>query len=66
METIKLFQSGNSQAIRLPPAFSMPGDEVKIHREGSRIVLEPLVSSWEDLLLVLDELPGDMPDSRRE
>lgn len=59
METVKLFQSGNSQAVRLPPALSMPGEEVRIHREGSRIILEPVVTSWEDLLLVLDELPGD-------
>lgn len=66
METIKLFQSGNSQAVRLPPAFNMPGDEVRIHREGSRIILEPLVTSWEDLLLVLDELPGDSLNSQRE
>jgi len=66
METVKLFQSGNSQAVRLPPAFCMPGDEVKIHREGSRIILEPVITSWDDLLLVLDELPNDFLDSRRK
>jgi len=66
METIKLFQSGNSQAVRLPPAFCMPGKEVKIHREGSKIVLEPLVTNWTDLLLVLDELPEDILDARQK
>jgi len=65
METVKLFQSGNSQAVRLHPAFCMPGDEVKIHREGSRIILEPVVTSWDDLLLLLDELPKDEPGPGR-
>ncbi len=64
METVKLFQSGNSQAVRLPQAYCMPGDKVKIHREGSRVILEPLVSSWDELLLVLDEIPGDNIGSR--
>jgi len=66
METVKLFQSGNSQAVRLPQAYCMPGDKVKIHREGSRIILEPLVSSWDELLLVLDELPPNGMGSGRD
>ncbi len=66
METVKLFQLGNSQAVRLPQAFCMPGDEVKIYRVGSRIILEPLITSWDDLLLALDELPDGFLESRRE
>ncbi len=41
--TAKLFKNGNSQAVRLPRAFRLPGKEASIHREGRRIVLEPLV-----------------------
>jgi len=44
MATAKVFKSGNSQAIRLPKEFRFPPDieEVSIHREGPRIVLEPV------------------------
>jgi antitoxin VapB len=39
----KLFKNGHSLAVRLPRAYRLPGKEVAIHREGDRIVLEPLV-----------------------
>ena len=38
----KVFWSGRSQAIRLPIAFRVSTSEVSIHREGSRLVLEPV------------------------
>lgn len=38
----KLFANGRSQAVRLPKEFRMLGTEVLIHKEGDRIVLEPL------------------------
>jgi antitoxin VapB len=41
--TAKLFKNGSSQAVRLPRAFRLPGKEAAIHREGARIILEPLV-----------------------
>lgn len=41
--TAKLFKNGSSQAVRLPRAFRLPGREAAIHREGDRIILEPLV-----------------------
>lgn len=45
--TAKLFQNGRSQAVRLPRAFRLPGKEAAIHREGDRIILEPLVrTKW--------------------
>ena len=40
--------SGGRQAVRLPKEFRLPGDEVRIHREGRRIVLEPIVDPWGD------------------
>ena len=48
MKTAKLFMNGRSQAVRLPKEFRLPGNEVRIHREGQRIVLEPLVDQWGD------------------
>lgn len=44
----KLFANGRSQAVRLPKEFRLPGDEVAIHREGDRIILEPLTGSGVD------------------
>jgi virulence-associated protein VagC len=38
----KVFWSGRSQAIRLPQEFRVATAEVTIHREGRRIVLEPI------------------------
>ncbi len=38
----KLFANGRSQAVRLPKEFRLPGNEVLIHREGNRVIIEPL------------------------
>jgi antitoxin VapB len=40
--TAKLFRNGRSQAVRLPKEFRFEGDEVRIRREGQRVVLEPI------------------------
>lgn len=37
----KLFQNGRSQAVRLPKEFRFKGTEVKIRREGEKVILEP-------------------------
>jgi antitoxin VapB len=66
METAKLFQTGRSQAVRLPKAFRMPGTEVKIRKEGNSIILEPLNTSWDALLQSLDEFPDDFMENGRE
>jgi antitoxin VapB len=43
----KLFNNGRSQAVRLPKAFRFKGAEVRIRREGDKVILEPLESqSW--------------------
>jgi virulence-associated protein VagC len=38
----KLFQNGRSQAVRLPKAFRIKGDEVSVRREGEAVILEPV------------------------
>ena len=54
MATAKLFWSGRSQAVRLPKEFRFPGEEVRIRRHGSAVILEPLVEDW----AWLDEIAG--------
>ena len=66
MDTAKLFKTGRSQAVRLPKAFRMPGNEVKIRREGNKVILEPLYTSWDALLMSLDEFPEDFMNAGRE
>jgi antitoxin VapB len=47
--TAKLFMHGRSQAVRLPKEFRMPGTEVNVHRDGDKIVLEPVVAPGFDV-----------------
>jgi len=42
VSTARLFKNGRSQAVRLPKEFRLPGDEVRIRREGDAVILEPL------------------------
>ena len=41
METAKLFNQGNSQAVRLPKEFQLQGDEVFIKRDGDHVGADP-------------------------
>lgn len=43
-ERAKLFQNGGSQAVRLPRECRFPEGqrEVRVRREGARVILEPL------------------------
>jgi antitoxin VapB len=38
----KLFKNGRSQAVRLPKAFRIQGEEVSVRREGDAVILEPI------------------------
>lgn len=40
--TAKIFKNGRSQAVRLPKEFRLEGTEVKISKQGNKIILEPL------------------------
>ena len=39
---VKLFRNGRNQAVRIPVEFELPGDEAIIHRDGDRLVIEPM------------------------
>ncbi|MBS7350046.1 MAG: antitoxin [Comamonas sp.] len=38
----KLFRSNRSQAVHIPVEFELPGSKVLIHREGRRLIIEPV------------------------
>ena len=39
---VKLFRNGRNQAVRIPVEFELPGSEAVIHRDGDRLVIEPV------------------------
>ena len=50
METTKVFNSGNSQAVRLPKGYRFNSDEVGIKRVGRSIILFPKDQAFEIFL----------------
>jgi len=50
----RLFRNGRNQAVRIPREFELPGDEVIIHKDGDRLILEPVKTR--NLLAVLARL----------
>jgi antitoxin VapB len=64
----KLFKHGRSQAVRLPLAFRMPGDRVRVRRVGSGILLEPIITDPDAWFAALDrfvDIPF-MEEGRRQ
>jgi antitoxin VapB len=39
---VRLFRNGRNQAVRIPGEFELPGDEAIMHRDGDRLVIEPV------------------------
>lgn len=60
----KLFMHGRSQAVRLPKAFRLPGQEVEVFRQGDDVVLRPLKRpkiNWDEFWAKMDALgPVDL------
>jgi antitoxin VapB len=57
---VSLFRNGRNQAVRIPVEFELPGNEAIIHRDGDRLVIQPLRKSG--LLALLQTLaPLDEP-----
>jgi antitoxin VapB len=66
MKTAKLFQNGQSQAVRLPKEFRFEGDEVFIKRSGNAVVLISANHSWDALVDSLDKFSADFMDNRQQ
>ncbi len=47
MDIAKVFWSGRSQAVRLPKAFRIEDETVRIRRHGAAIILEPCPKDWQ-------------------
>ncbi len=49
MDTARLFQSGRSQAVRLPKEYRFTGTEVVVMHFGNGVLLLPMNDPWQTL-----------------
>lgn len=66
MDTAKLFQTGRSQAVRLPKAYRFEGEEVFIKRVGDGVLLLPQNGDWQNLVKSLSEFEPDFQLERHD
>ncbi len=66
MRTAKLFQNGQSQAVRLPKEFRFEGDRVFIKRVGEAVVLLPHQAAWQTLFDSLTLFSDDFMEEREQ
>jgi antitoxin VapB len=67
MPYARVFQSGNSQAVRLPKEFRFHADRVEIFRRGDELVLREVPISATAIFDALASLPTDfMADGRKD
>ncbi|OGR22858.1 MAG: hypothetical protein A2277_09085 [Desulfobacterales bacterium RIFOXYA12_FULL_46_15] len=66
MQTAKIFQSGRSQAVRLPKEFRFKGKEVYIKKIGSDVILSSKPDSWEDFFLSDKKTSPDFMIGKRD
>jgi antitoxin VapB len=59
MKTAKLFQNGQSQAVRLPKEFRFDDSEVFIKKTGNVVQLIPRSDSWNSLFGSLKKFSSD-------
>lgn len=62
MTTARVFQSGNSQAVRLPKEFRLKAAKVEIFRRGDEIVLREHRPKLSKLLAQLPPWPAGFPE----
>ncbi len=64
MKIAKLFQNGQSQAVRLPKEFRFEGEEVFIKKVGKVTILLPIKNPWGPLLDSINKFSDDFMDTR--
>jgi antitoxin VapB len=60
---VRLFRNGRNQAVRIPVEFELPGEEALMHRDGDRLVIEPVRKrGLVALLKAMKPLEEDFPE----
>jgi antitoxin VapB len=65
MKTAKIFQNGQSQAVRLPKEFRFEDSEVFIKMSGNIVQLIPRSNSWDSLFTSLKKFSRDFMAGER-
>jgi antitoxin VapB len=65
MTIARVFQSGNSQAVRLPKEFRFKSDQVEIFRQGGDVVLRERPPSAAAIFDALASLPAGFLEEGR-
>ena len=65
MTYARVFQSGSSQAVRLPKEFRFEAEQVEIFRQGNDIVLRERPANAAAIFDVLARLPADFMEAGR-
>lgn len=66
MDYARVFQSGNSQAVRLPKEFRFSAAQVEIFRRGNEIVLRERSHDALEIFNALSQLPKDFMSQERD
>lgn len=66
MNTARIFQSGRSQAVRLPKEFRFAGSEVGVRHFGNGVLLLPIDDPWATLEAALAEFEPGFELSREQ
>jgi antitoxin VapB len=60
---VRLFRNGRNQALRIPRELELPGTTALVHREGDRLIVQPLRKGrLLALLAKLEPLEDTFPD----
>jgi len=63
---VRLFRNGRNQALRIPRAFELEGEEALVRKEGERLIVEPIrkgrLLALLSTLKPLDESPPDVDE----
>ena len=66
MAYARVFQSGNSQAVRLPKEFRFSTDKVEIFRRGAELVMREAAVNASVIFDALARMPADFMEGGRE
>ena len=67
MKTVKVFKSGNSQAVRIPKEYQFGEEELIINKIGNTIILFPKDDPWKPFKDSLREFTDDFfVDGRKQ
>lgn len=60
---VRLFRNGRNQAVRIPRDLELPGSEAVLHKEGDRLIIEPMPRpSLLEILSTWAPLEEEFPD----